>query len=277
MLKKLVLTAVLGTTLVALPARSQEDPTAPPVNSTSTVTTTTTTVDTDYEVDKRRDQGWNSPWALVFTFNNILSTAPFLGDYRGLGVAGAFFFTEEFGIRGGVTLSRTHSPPQTTETTVETADNVVKTYAYTAGQTSSGSVTARADAIMRLSRNKVAPYVGAGPYVTYTHTRQSSDDDVTVTDVVTSVRNRSNSLTFGLRGLVGAEWRIHPNFALFAEYAASLDVLQYTDIDNRTTVTNTLTGTESVTSTRAERNTPAWFNFNTSIVQGAALGLMVMF
>ncbi len=283
MFKKLVLTAVLGTHLVAGVARSQEDPTAPPVNRTTTTVTTesstltTTTIDTDYEVDKRRDQGWNSPWALVFSFNNILVNGQFLGDFRGLGVAGALMLSEDFMIRGGATLSRSHTPPQTTETTLETAGSSTKTYAYNAGQTSSGSVTVRADALWRLTRNKVAPYIGGGPTITYTHTRQTSDDDVTVPDVVTSIRNRNNSFAFGIRGVVGAEWRIHSNFALFAEYSANLDVITYSDTDQRTTVINTTSGDRAVTSTRTERNTPAWLNFSNSLTQGATLGLMVMF
>lgn len=284
MFKKLILTAVLGTSLVSGIARSQEDPTAPPVTRTTTTTRTnesstltTTTVDTDYEVDKRRDQGWNSPWALVFSFNNILVQGSFLSEYRGLGFAGALMLSEDFMIRGGATLSRTHTPPQTTETTTETAGSSIKTYGYTAGQTSSGAVTVRADALWRLTRNKVAPYIGGGPSITYTHTRQTSDDDVTTAEVVTSVRNRNNTFGFGIRGIVGAEWRIHSNFALFAEYAATLDILTYSDIDQRTTVTNTISGETAVSSTRTERNTPAWLNFNNALSQAVSLGLMVMF
>ncbi len=277
MFKQLALTAVLGSSLLATAARSQEDPTAPPVNTDSTVTTTTTTTNSDYEVDKRRDQGWNAPWGLIFQFNNILVNGSFLSAYQGLGVAGAFMLSEEFQIRGGVSLSRSHSPAQTTETTVETAGNAVKTYAYSAGQTSSGSLTLRSDALYRLTRNKVAPYVGAGAYLAFSHARQTTDDDVTVQDVVTSIRNRANALTFGLRGLVGAEWRLHPNFAVFAEYNVTLDVIQYSDFDNRTTVTSTTTGETTATSTRAERNTPAWMNLNSALNQGASLGLMVLF
>ncbi|HSI05975.1 MAG: outer membrane beta-barrel protein [Myxococcota bacterium] len=279
MFKKLALTAVLGSSLLATAARSQEDPTAPPVNtgSTTTVTTSSTTTNSDYEVDKRRDQGWNTPWGLVFSFNNILQDGSFLSEYQGFGVAGAWMFSEEFMLRGGVSLSRGHNPPQTTETTLETAGSVVKTYDYDAGQTSNFNVTTRVDALYRLTRNKVAPYVGAGAYVGYGHQRETSDDDVTVENVVTSVRNRSNQLNFGLRGIIGAEWRLHPNFAVFAEYNATLDVLTYSDFDNRTTVTSTLTGETTVTSTRQESNTPAWFNFNTALNQGASLGLLILF
>ena len=278
MFKKLALTAVLGSALLTTAARAQEeDPTAPPVNTSGTTTVTTTTTTTDYEVDKRRDQGWNTPWGLVFSFNNILQNGSFLSAYQGFGVAGAWMFSEEFMLRGGVSLSRFHNPPQTTETTLETAGSVVKTYGYTAGQTSSGNITLRADALYRLTRNKVAPYVGAGAYAGYSHQRQTSDDDVTVQDVVTSIRNRANQMNFGVRGIIGAEWRLHPNFAVFAEYNATLDVITYSDIDNRTTVTSTLTGDTTVTSTRVERNTPAWFNFNTALNQGASLGLLVLF
>ncbi len=279
MFKKLALTAVLGSALLTTAARAQEeDPTAPPVTtgSTTTVTTTTTTT-SDYEVDKRRDQGWNTQWGLVFSFNNILQDGSFLSEYQGFGVAGAWMFTEELMIRSGVTLQRSHNPPQTTETTLETAGSVVKTYDYDAGQTSAFNLQARADALYRLTRNKVAPYVGAGAYFGYGHQRETSDDDVSVENVVVSVRNRSNQFTFGLRGIIGAEWRLHPNFAVFAEYNATLDVLSYFDFDNRTTVTSTATGDTTVTSTRQESNTPAWFNFDNGLNQGASLGLLVLF
>lgn len=270
MFRKLVIAAAMCSSLLTGAARAQEDGNTQALVSPSGV-------DTDYEVDKRRDQGWNAPWALVFQFNNILVNGNFLDSFRGLGVAGALMLNEDFMIRGGATLSRTSSPPRTTETTIENGADVTKTYAYTSGATSSGSVTVRADAVYRLTRNKVAPYVGAGPYVSYSHSRQTSDDDVSVPDVVTSVRNRSNSLTFGLRGLVGAEWRIHPSFALFAEYAASLDVITYSDFDNRTVVRSTVTGVETASSTRTEQNTPSWLNLSTGIAQGASLGLMVLF
>jgi opacity protein-like surface antigen len=267
---------LLIATIVFLSAATARAQGTPPVTE-GTVTSSDREVAGEYEVDKRRDQGWNAPWGLVFTFNNILVNGSFLSNYQNLGTAAALVLSEDLMIRGGVSLSRTHTPPQTTETTTNNAGAINKTYQYAAGQTSSGSVTLRGDAVYRLLRNKVAPFVGGGPYVTVTHARQTSDDDVTVDNVVTSIRNRSTSFTAGVRGLVGAEWRVHANFAVFAEYQLAVDVIQYTNSDNTTTVSDKTTGSTVVNSTRVVRSVPAWFNASNTLSQGASLGLLVLF
>jgi opacity protein-like surface antigen len=271
MLKTLVL-STFTSALLATAAAAQETPVVIPTSNEVAAR-----LDGEYEVDKRRDQGWNAPWGLVFTFNNVFVNGAILSNYQNLGAAGALMLNEDFMIRGGFSFSRTSTPPQTTETTTDANGVVTKTHAFAGGQTSSGAFTVRGDAVWRLMRNKVAPYVGAGPYITFSHARQSTTDDVSVDNVVTEVANRNTAVTFGLRGLAGAEWRIHSNFAIFAEYQLSVDVIQYSNIDNRTTVTDNTTGVTVTNSVHTERSVPAWFNASNALAQGASLGLMVLF
>jgi hypothetical protein len=239
---------------------------------------TSTTVTADYEVDRRRDQGWNAPWGLVFSFTNILQNRDFLTNFQNLSAAGTLVLSPDFMIRGGGSLSRSSDPSQTTETSLTTPDGTVKTYSKSdPGTTSDFSVTLRAEGLYRLTRNKVAPYIGGGPYVTVGHFRDTVTDNVSVPDVTTSVRNRRTTISAGLRAVLGAEWRIHSSFALFAEYGLSLDVVTWSGVNNSTSTVNNADGTVSGSTTRSKTNSPAWLNLDSGLQQGATLGLIVFF
>lgn len=60
-------------------------------------------------------------------------------------------------------------------------------------------------------------------FVSYGSQARVFTDD-TVMAQVTSVNDASSTVAFGVRGLLGVIWRLHPHFSLFAEYDARLRV-----------------------------------------------------
>jgi len=235
-------------------------------------------IDGDFELDKRRDQGWNAPWGFVFSFNNILQNGRFLDQFQDVSVAGTYIVSPDFMIRAGGSISRSSNPSTTTETSLTTPDGTVKTYTKSnPGTTSSFDLALRAEALWRLTRNKVAPYIGGGPYVNFGYARDTVTDDVSVPNVTTSIRNRSTSIAAGLRAVAGAEWRIHSNFAFFAEYGLSLDVVTFNSFNNATSTTTTVDGVTSGNTTRTKSSHPTWLNLDSGLQQGATLGLIVFF
>src|SRR5690606_34137212 len=126
-----------------------------------------------------------------------------------------------------------------------------------------------AEGLMRLSQRAVAPYVGAG--FGYVHTRSHTEgtNEVSVLNQTTHVDNRSTTQTLSLRGLVGAEWRIHENFAFYAEYGVSLALWRYTSTKNETVVENTVGDVRTAQRSISRVSAPRWFNWSTGLDQGA--------
>jgi hypothetical protein len=224
------------------------------------------------------DAGWNADWALLFVINNVLVTSTILSEYRGLGIAGVYYLGPDAALRVGVEVSRDHNPPFVTKNTNEVAGQSVTTYNWSVGgNTSNGSVNASADYLMRMMRTAIAPYWGAGAQVSVSHSRLTYDDDVSIIDQITHVRNRSSSLSLSARGLLGAEWRFHPNFAIFAEYEALLSLMSYSSFANERRIESTSGGTRSVNKERSEGKSTAFLELNNFLTQGASFGLTVLF
>jgi hypothetical protein len=273
--------AVLSACLCTSTAHAQEEVGRTRI-TTETMTTpsstlTTQTVDIDYEIDKRRDQGWNSQWGLLFSLNTPFANLnDILTSFDGLGAAGFYTLSPDMMLRGGFTLSRNHTPSQVTKTTLQQTGEDTATYTQTIpANTTTFTLNLHGDLLWRLTRNKVAPYAGFGALIDYTYNRASVDDEAANPTTVTEYRNRNTDLTFGGRGIVGAEWRIHSNFAIFAEYALGLTVVRYTIRDDRTTYRDA--NGSGQTSVHTESNVARWLNLSTSLRQGASLGVMVFF
>ncbi|MBK8482080.1 MAG: outer membrane beta-barrel protein [Proteobacteria bacterium] len=222
------------------------------------------------------DQGWNSNWGFLLSLNNIFQNGSFLTTYGGMGAAGYYAFKPDLMLRLGVTLWRNSSPLFIQEQTRETAGEKLAT--YTVGNGASGlGFNGRGDLLWRLSPKAVAPYLGAGLFLDSTHSRQTRDDEVSVVDQITRFRSRDTIIALGARGMGGAEWRLHPNFALFAEYELSVSFLTWTSSSSSTTVENSEGGVRTVTRTASNSARTSWLTWGNTLAQGASLGLIVLF
>lgn len=227
----------------------------------------------------RRDVGWDTPFALLFDLHNIFQNPIILSSYQGFGVGGQYHLGPTTALRIGLDLARTTNPVNVTKVTTTTGSDQVVSYQLsgTGGPTSMHSLAVEADLLMRLSRGAIAPYVGGGARFDWNRMATSFTDDVTTVDQVTNVDNRDQSFGMGLAGILGIDWRIHENFAFFAEYNLGVDLARWTSSRAETTVTNTAGGVETTTQTKSEFDETRIFNYNLDLGQGAALGVIAFF
>ncbi len=224
-----------------------------------------------------QDAGWNSTWALLFQLNNIFSNAHFLSEFNDFGIGVQYNLAPDLATRLGLNYGRTSTPREVTKNITETAGNKIETYTMSGGQTSSTDFGLRADLIYRLMPTAVAPYAGAGLYYGWHQYSTNYKDDVTAVDQVTTVNNRQRYQGFGLRGLLGAEWRLHSNFSIFAEYALSFTMYSHHSVNNDNVVENTVGGERTVTHTSQTAGQAAWLAASTDLTHNAQLGLAVHF
>ncbi|MBK6846578.1 MAG: hypothetical protein IPG96_03180 [Proteobacteria bacterium] len=230
------------------------------------------------DLKSAREEGWNSPWGLLLSLNNIFQSGSVLTTFQGMGAAAFYAINPALMLRFGLSVSRSENPPTITESIRETAGEKITTYSFsTPSNTSNFGLGARADAIWRLSRKVLAPYLGTGLFTTTSHSRQTADDEVSVVDQVTRLRSRSTNVSLGARGLGGAEWRIHPNFAIFAEYELALSFFSWNTSSSSSTVENAANGARTVTHTATNSSRTSWLTGSNTLAQGASLGLIVLF
>ncbi|MGQ0506673.1 MAG: hypothetical protein ACT4TC_15280 [Myxococcaceae bacterium] len=277
MRKSLLLLSLLGLTHGAL---AQTDTTT----TTTTETSSTTTSSGDAPIlasgpSVPLNGGWNQRWAFLFSLNNVLAstnilTSPVVGT-----IGGAFYLSPQSSIRAGINFSRGSTPAQITKITTSTGPDTVTTYTVTSptGQTDAYALALRAEFLRRLMLTPLAPYLGAGASVGWTWSINRYTDNLSVVDRVTDVE--ANAAVFDVTGraIAGVEWRIHPNFAIYADYQLNLTVFQNTRVNQRTTVTSQIGGVPSTQEDKQDRSTTAWFTWNTGLAQGVTLGLAVMF
>lgn len=222
------------------------------------------------------DQGWNSNWGFLLSLNNIFQNGGFLTTYGGMGAAGYYAFRPDLLLRLGVTLWRNSNPSAIQEQTRETAGEKLATYTVGTGGSNLG-FNGRGDLLWRLTPKAVAPYLGAGLFLNSTHSRQTRDDDISVVDQITRFRSRDTTIALGARGMGGAEWRLHPNFALFAEYELSVSFMSWTSSSSSTTVENSEGGVRTVNRSASNSARTSWLTWGNTLAQGASLGLIVLF
>ncbi len=225
------------------------------------------------------NEGWNRPWALLFSFNNILVANAFVGSPITGSIGGVYYLSPDSAVRAGVTLGRSQSPVQVTKVTATTGDTSVTTYQVSnpTGFTEFYNVNLRAEYLRRLMRSAIAPYVGAGGSVGWTLQKQNYVDDLSVVDQRTEIDNKAATFDFTVRAVAGAEWRIHPNFAFYVDYNVALQIVGLNQLSNRTSIESTVGGVTSSSSTLTERTQTTWVTFSTGLSQGASLGMEIMF
>ncbi len=229
--------------------------------------------------DTPLNEGWNATWALNFSFNNILVSGAFLSSPVTGSIGGTFVLSEHSAIRGGVTLGRSSAPAQVTKVSTTTGPDTVTTYTVTnpQGFTDSYNLNLRGEYLRRLMSTAIAPYIGIGGQVGWTWSQQKYLDDLSVVDQRTEIDNNTSSFDLSARALVGAEWRVHPNFAFYADYNVTLVLWSKSRLNNRTTISNTVGGVTSTSQTTNERDVNSFVTWSTGLSQGATLGLEIFF
>ena len=273
LLKLAALPAVLGLS----PAFAQGETQV--VQTTETQSVSTTTITAAPAAAVATDEGWNRRWALLFSVNNVFTsssilTAPVTGT-----IGASYFLTDTTAIRTGINLLRITNPVQVSKVKTTTGASDVTTYEVTVpgGFTSVHAVDLRADVLKRLSRSAVAPYLGVGASAGWAWNRTSYLDAESVVDQRTEIDNNASNFRVTARGIVGAEWRVHPSFALYADYTLAVDVWSRDRIRYRTTVESTAGGAPTTAQTERQSDTNRWLNVRTGTDQAASLGLQVFF
>ncbi len=221
-----------------------------------------------------KDQGWNTKHAVLFSLNNVLQNPDILDEYQGLGIAGRLHLSSTAAIRAGVNLSRSSTPQAVTQTTINNGMDEITTYTVTNGS-STTFVRGALDYLLRFGEQPIAPYAGAGGFVSWLRQAENLDDDLSVVDQRHENKMREVDFTFGGRGVFGVNWRIHNSFELFAEYALSISVARWHKEAETDTLTDTGTGASNQRTD--EQKTTAWFDWSLGLAQGASFGLAVMF
>jgi opacity protein-like surface antigen len=218
--------------------------------------------------------GWQGPWALLFSLNNIFQVAQILNGYQGFGIGGQYHLDPDTAIRGGASLNRTSTPQEVSKTTTIVGDD--KTSQFTV-QPGSASLTGTlgVDYLRRLSRGLVAPYAGGGVFVGLGRATTNLEDDLSAEGQLHTTSSRDQSAALGVRGILGATWRVHESFAFFAEYALALEMWRWHQF--RSTDTREDTAAGSTLRTRNARETTRLLNFAVGLSQGASFGLCVFF
>lgn len=259
--------AALAVALVATSASAQTAP-APAASATPKVQPSLST-----------DEGWNSDWALLFSLNNILTSGSILSASGTGSISASYFLADDAAVRAGVSLSRSHNPNQLTKVVTLTGTDNTTTYNISnpSGFTEFHAVNVRGDYLKRLSSRSIAPYLGGGVSAGWSWTRNNLLDDVSVVDQRLEIDNHSDGFNVNGHGIVGAEWRLHSNFALYAEYGVTVNLYQLTQLNNRTTVENNAGGTPTTTQNTTQRTTHSFLQLSTGLSQGGTLGLQVFF
>ncbi|MBI5511284.1 MAG: outer membrane beta-barrel protein [Deltaproteobacteria bacterium] len=219
---------------------------------------------------------WEPTGGAIFSLFNILQNAPFLGSYRGLGIAGQYHLDPKSAVRLGVAFVRSSNPAVVRKnTTTEGGDEVVSYQVTAAGPTSAFATVLAADYLMRLSTSSLSPYFGGGLTFGYSQSKTQYTDDLSVPQQVTSVDNGNKTSGFAIAGIGGVEWRLHERFSVFAEYNLSINLVQWNSDHQDTTVEDSSSGTPGSSHTRSESETTRFFNVNLGLAQGGQLGLIV--
>ncbi len=224
-------------------------------------------------------EGWNRTWAMQLSLSNILVQGNILSSPISGSVGGQYNLSPDLAVRGGFTLARDVQPVQVTRVVQTSGSDSVTTFQVTnpPGYTERDLLSLRGDLLKRLMKTPVAPYVGAGLQIGWGWARQNYTDDMSVVDQRTELDNNTSSFNVTARGTLGAEWRVHENFSLFAEYALNVGIYNKDRLRNRTTIENTTGGTTSTSQTEVERDVDTWLNVSTGLAQGANLGLTIFF
>lgn len=223
------------------------------------------------------DQGWVDTWAMLF---DLSLSDSLVGGFEGVGLGGQYYLAPDMAVR--LTLGFWHSsdPRAVVEHVDETAGSRVVTYSLypdaSASNTSSATdLVLNADFLYRLTLKSVAPYAGGGLWASMSRSNDDFEDDASVVNQVTTQDGYYRTTALGVRGLIGAEWRLHPSFSLFAEYELSVTVGRQLSWKSDTVTEITIDGERTVHHQSTQAKTKS--SFDTSLESGGRAGVAVHF
>jgi len=256
-------------------ALAQEEITARPVGDDTPAAAQETAPSGSF----RRDDAWNSPWALHFALPNWFTNSSVLEDYNEFGgmIGASYHLDKMTALRLGLYYQRSSSPTLIQKTTDENGPNREVDYVHQAFSTADHELHLHADFVKRFGAQVVAPYAGAGVYYSYNRSRTYGKDEVDVVREIEHVNNVSSGHELGVRGLIGGEWRIHPHFALYAEYGVLVSLFEVDRFKNQTTTERTVSDVRTTSRTTTERAGTSYLNIQTSLQHGFSLGLAIHF
>lgn len=226
-------------------------------------------------------EGWPEGLGFLVSLPNPIEGQGWLTGYRGLGLGLFQGLGPTLGLRFGADVSRTADPYFLTTVDQEADDGTITTGVLFenryGGPTSTFGLDLDIDAVTRLSTAAVAPYVGGGLNLGFRDATVRYVDTFTTSDVTVDVDKHARETRLGLRGLVGAEWRIHRSFALFAEYGLGVNVVSLRTGSGYEKTTNGAGDDDITTTQRFASRQAVLFDLGAGLQQGASLGVLVVF
>jgi opacity protein-like surface antigen len=226
------------------------------------------------------DNGWDKKMGMLVSLNNPFQSNDILTPYQGYGVAGLVTLSPTSGLRLGLDIGHFSDPYYEieSETTFDgdTTSSSILSNRY-GGPTSAFSLGIGAEFLQRGSKAALAPYFGGGMGVGLGSEATVYLDEVSDDDISTSVDSKTKSFQFGLRGVLGADWRVHRHFSFFAEYGLSLSLVDTMRSTSVSTVVNSAGETSTTTTVSTTGRQSPGPAMGTDLTQGAALGLITFF
>jgi hypothetical protein len=223
------------------------------------------------------DGEWATKYGMIFTVQNVFgnNNASTLSDLGG-SVGLQYNLGPQRALRLVVGLSRASDAATETKTTDLVTGTTTTSFALPdSGFTSLYDVDLGAAYMMRLSSSTIAPYLGAGAGVGYFQVSEKWENN---TGAVNSIERDHVERTISLnaQGILGVEWRVHKSISLFAEYAATMGLIQYNSGKFEDSTTVKATGAV-VGGQRVKNSSTTFLNFDTGIGQGGMIGLLAFF
>ncbi|MCK5688711.1 hypothetical protein KAI87_05535 [Myxococcota bacterium] len=215
--------------------------------------------------------------ALIFALNNVFTSGAILSAYHGMGIGLEKSLSSDLSVRTGFDFRRTSNPSSVDKATTTTGGDTVTSYTFNTGGLDELDLEFDLMAIKKLSEGDISPYVGGGLRFGWYHDAFNYTDDLSQLDRVTTVDNSRNDLFINLEGVMGATWRVHENFSIFAEYGLSLSMLQWTGYSNSETIQDSTGGVATTSRTTNEGDKSELFQMNMGLYQGGSFGLLAHF
>jgi hypothetical protein len=234
--------------------------------------------DTTIAQDGAGAGGWNTPYGLIFSVENVFqnNSDALIDDYAG-GVGVQYNLSAQRALRFSVNLARQSSAAYETETTSIPGGGTTQTFNYPDEDfTSRYDVNLGAMYVVRLSPAAISPYLGFGGGIGFVQEAYKFDNETYAAGtMVESYDDMHRDLSLNASGTLGLEWRVHKSVSLFAEYGLGVALATWESDKDERTVTTKATG--AVTGSSTEGSNTRFLNWGTGLGQGGQIGLVAFF
>jgi outer membrane protein with beta-barrel domain len=220
------------------------------------------------------DAGWNTQYGMLFSLQNVFTRSTILEGYGG-GIGLQYNLGPTTALRFSVDASRSSNPAVERETTFSTPTGSIqqKSLDVPAGPTSTLDVGVSGAYLVRLGTAALSPYLGGGLSLGYSTDKREYDDNTNPLSREV-VDNLDRTFGVGLLGQLGLEWRVHRSLSLFAEYGVGVTAFSSTSSSAESRDYNSGVLVQEV---KSESTRTRFFNFDTGLTQGGALGVVAFF